>query len=148
MMVVLVGIGAFTLDFGVSYASTRRLQAASDAAALAAANVFADKTGSCATILATPAWTAAAASAASAIREDNRPGSTEASYSATCTTKGSIQVRYVSGGSTPTLLGGIFGHNGPYSATRPVTAIASEGAETMAVAGASCPRCCPPRSSR
>ena len=133
MMVVLVGIGAFTLDFGVSYASTRRLQAASDAAALAAANVFADKTGSCATILATPAWTAAAASAASAIREDNRPGSTEASYSTTCTTKGSIQVRYVSGGSTPTLLGGIFGHNGPYSTTRPATAIVSAPSEAIGV---------------
>jgi Flp pilus assembly protein TadG len=133
MMVVLVGIGAFTLDFGLSYASTRQLQTASDAAALAAANVFADKTGSCATILATPAWTAEAANAASAIREDNRPGSTEAGYTASCTAKGSIQVRYVSAGSTPNLLGGIFGHSGPYATSRPATAIVSAPSEAVGV---------------
>lgn len=133
MMVVLVGIGAFTLDFGMSYASTRQLQAASDAAALAAANVFADKPGSCATVLATPAWTAAAANAASSIREDNRSASTEASYSATCTAKGSIQVRYVSAGSTPTVLGGIFGHSGPYATSRPATAIVSAPSEAVGV---------------
>ena len=133
LLVVLVGIGAFTIDFGMSYASTRRLQAASDAAALAAANVFADKPGSCATILATPAWTAEAASAAAAIRADNRPGSTEAGYSATCTTKGSIQVRYTSAGSTPSLLGGIFGHSGPYDSSRPATAIVSAPSEAVGV---------------
>ena len=133
LMVVLVGVGAFTLDFGLSYASTRQLQTASDAAALAAANVFADKTGTCATILSTPAWTTEAATAASAIREENRSGSTEASYTATCTAKGSIQVRYVSAGSTPTLLGGVFGHSGPYSTTRPATAIVSAPSESVGV---------------
>ena len=148
LMPVLVGIGAFAIDFGMSYASTRQLQAASDAASLAAATVFGDKPGTCATILANPAWTAEAASAASAIRTQNRPGSTEATYTATCTAKGSIEVKYRSAGFTPSLLGGIFGHGNAYDTSRPATALVSApsqatGVRPYAVCGSQLPSVLP-----
>lgn len=124
LMVALVGIGAFTIDFGMSYASTRQLQTSADAAALAAADVYKTSRASCADMTADAALTASALSAADTIRAQNRPGSTRSSIVVSCVNGGkALQVRYVSAGSTPSFLGGIFGRSTPYDTTRPATAI-------------------------
>src|SRR5205823_3215709 len=49
LSVVLVGISAFTIDFGMSFVNNRQLQVASDASALAAAAAYGRSTGTCAT---------------------------------------------------------------------------------------------------
>ena len=76
MMVVLVGIGAFTIDFGLSYVSTRQLQTASDSAALAAASKYGQLPGSCAVLAADTATKASVEASVQTYREDNRPDST------------------------------------------------------------------------
>jgi Flp pilus assembly protein TadG len=47
MAVMLVGLASFTLDYGQAYAGKRQLQTATDAAALAAAAVYGQKSGTC-----------------------------------------------------------------------------------------------------
>lgn len=123
LSVVLVGIGAFTIDFGMAYTSTRQLQTSADSAALAAATYLKVQPGTCATIAASAAVTTAQTTA-DAIRLQNRPGSTRDSMQVTCVNSGkSLQVRYVSAGSTPSFLGGIFGHGQDYQASQPSTAL-------------------------
>lgn len=116
LCVVLLGFGAFSVDLGMSHVSTRQLQTASDAAALAAANVFKKSAGtSCSDIL--TAGSGAAASAAASIREANRPGSTQLQYSATCV-NGSIEITYESQGTTRRYFGGFVGRTTDYTTSR------------------------------
>ncbi|KRE57167.1 pilus assembly protein TadG-related protein [Phycicoccus sp. Soil748] len=124
LSVVLLGIGAFTIDFGMSYADTRQLQTSADAAALAAANYLKTQTGTCPTLVADASVINAARDKAEYIRTRNRPGSSVESMQVTCVDGNkSLQVRYVSGGSTPSFLGGIFGKSSPYTSSRPATAL-------------------------
>lgn len=121
LAVVMLGIGAFSIDLGLSYASTRQLQTASDAAALAAANVFKKSPGtSCSAVLA--AGSTGARAAADAIRLENRPASTRLAYDASCGTDGSITVTYRSQGTTPRFFGQFWGRTTDYTSDRTATA--------------------------
>ena len=124
LSVALVGLGAFTVDFGMSYAATRQLQTSSDAAALAAANYLKTQPGTCPTIVGTPSFISQAESTADTIRGQNHPDSNRDSMQVTCIDGNkSLQVRYVSGGSTPSFLGPIFGRSDAYQTSRPATAV-------------------------
>jgi len=123
LMVVLVGIGAFTVDFGVSYVSTRQLQTASDSAALAAATKYGQLPGSCAVLAADTAAKAAVQSGVTSYREANRPNSTGSITSVACSPDGkALDITYSSAGSTESFLGGVFGHSSGYNSTKSATA--------------------------
>lgn len=116
LMLVFLGLGAFSVDLGMSFADTRQLQTSADAGALAAANVLRGTSGTCSTVL-TAAQTTAG-STADSIRTQNRPASVRATYAATCTADGSIEVTYAARGTTPSFFGGVFGNNAGYTSTR------------------------------
>ena len=123
LMVVLVGIGAFTIDFGLSYVSTRQLQTASDSAALAAASKYGELGGSCATLAADTATKAVVQTSVQQYREDNRSQSTGSITSVACSPDGkALDITYNSAGSTPSILGGVFGNSGPYNSAKSATA--------------------------
>jgi hypothetical protein len=138
-------MGAFTVDFGMSYAATRQLQTASDAAALAAASVYKNTAGTCAALTANTSLVTAAEQAADSIRADNRPDSTRDSITVSCVNGGNaLQVRYVSRGTTPSFLGGIFGRTQGYETARPATALVTVpdkgiGVRPYAICGAQLP---------
>ena len=125
LSIVLVGLGAFTIDFGMKYTSTRQLQTSSDAAVRAAATYLKLQPGTCPTIVASSAVTTAQ-TAADTVREENRAGSTRDSMQVTCINSNkSLQVRYVSGGNTPTFLGGLLGRTQSYQTSAASTAVVS-----------------------
>ena len=115
-MTAFLGLGAFTVDLGMSFADRRQLQTSADAAALAAANVLRGTAGTCATVIA--GAQATAGTTADTIRDQNRPSSLRGTYGAACTADGSIEVTYASQGSTPSFFGGIFGWATGYTATQ------------------------------
>src|SRR6476661_1670102 len=84
LMLVLVGVGAFTIDFGVSYVSTRQLQVASDSAALAAASKYGELIGTCAELTANSAARTSVQTAVDAYRTQNRADSTGSITSVAC----------------------------------------------------------------
>lgn len=116
LMVVFLGIAAFTIDLGMSNISTRQLQTASDSAVLAAADVFKRTAGSSCSGVVSSGGTAAQA-AARAIRESNRPGSVEVTYAVQCV-NGSIEVTYTSQGTTSRFFGGFVGRTTDYTTQR------------------------------
>lgn len=123
LMVVLVGIGAFTVDFGMSYVSTRQLQTASDAASLAAASKYGELPGDCATLAADTATRASVQAAVQVYREDNRAGSTGSITSVACSPDGkALDITYSSAGSTASALGGIWGDADGHSSEKGATA--------------------------
>ncbi len=102
MTVVLMVISAFVIDLGMAYVSKRQLQTSSDAAALAAARVYADEPGNCATLAADGALLAEAQAAADDYRERNRPDSNQEEFDVGCNDEGELTVTYVSTGETAT----------------------------------------------
>ncbi len=74
LAVVIFGMAAFVVDFGIAYNSKRQLQTAADAGALAAAQVYKSQTGvPCATLLGNLTLKAQAQAAADKWAELNRP---------------------------------------------------------------------------
>jgi len=140
LSVVLVGIGAFTMDFGMSYVSTRQLQLSSDAAALAAGGVFAAVPGDCATMAANSTARTAAQAAADKLRMDNdgRASSIGSTISVNCNAQGTLDVTYSARGKTPALLGPIFGHSSDYVTSRSATATVSVSPQARAKPYALC----------
>lgn len=123
LMLVLVGIGAFTVDFGVSYVSTRQLQVASDSASLAAASKYGELNGSCATLAADASARASVQTAVQAYRTQNRADSTGSITSVACSPDNlSLDITYNSAGSTASFLGGIFGQTSDYNSAKSATA--------------------------
>jgi hypothetical protein len=123
LMVVLVGIGAFTIDFGMSYVSTRQLQTASDSAALAAASKYGELNGSCATLAGDSAARASVQTAVKNYRLENRAGSTGSITSVACSPDGkALDITYKSAGRTESALGGIFGQGNGYDTAKSATA--------------------------
>ena len=123
LMVVLVGVGAFTVDFGMSYVSTRQLQTASDSASLAAASEYSKLSGNCATLAADSATRATVQTSVDPYRLQNRGGSTGSITAVACSPDGkALDVTYKSAGSTDSALGGIFGRGNGYSSDRSATA--------------------------
>lgn len=113
LAVVLVGLAAFTLDFGRAYVSKRTLQNAADAGSLAAAAYYADKAGTC-TELTTGSQAAthesAARTKAEAIVGESRPGNTTfESFEVACNGDDELTVDVTLNGSTPVGIGGVFG---------------------------------------
>jgi hypothetical protein len=131
LSVVLFGLSAFAVDFGLAYNSKRNLQKAADAAALSAAteiirqskpsascaelvnqydanaNSLADKVGSVADQYATA----------------NRNDATRELLDVRCSLDGKrLEVAYVAAGVTPTLFGGVLGHSGDYEQSRSAVA--------------------------
>jgi Flp pilus assembly protein TadG len=109
LAIVLFGIAAFTVDFGMAYVSKRQLQTASDAGALAAASIYAQRTGDCEALSADGAAKTLAQTAADDIREENRPGSTGGTLDVGCGDNGALDVTYESEGDTDVLFGGLLG---------------------------------------
>ncbi|MGZ6770705.1 MAG: TadE/TadG family type IV pilus assembly protein [Mycobacteriaceae bacterium] len=124
MSIVLIGVSAFTIDFGMAYVNKRQLQIASDAASLAAAAAYGNASGTCATKTADTSLRATAETAADYVRDRNRPGATGSITSVSCTpdNKG-VQVQYSSTASTASVVGGIFGHTTGYSPAQSATAV-------------------------
>lgn len=123
LSVALIGISAFTIDFGMAYVNKRQLQVASDAAALGAAAVFGNATGTCAAKVANADLVASAQATADSLRDQNRPSAT-GTMTASCTPDGKgVQVTYSSTGSTPSVTGKIFGQTSGYTPSQSATAV-------------------------
>lgn len=109
---VLLGVSAFTVDFGRAYLSKRQLQNAADAGALAAASHYATQSGECSTMTGGAVGIAnknAARGKAAAIIADSRPGSTTiAQFDVECLS-GEVVVKVTLTGTTQVGLGGIYG---------------------------------------
>jgi hypothetical protein len=100
---------AFAVDLGVAYNSKRQLQTASDAAALGAAAVYAKFPGTCAQLVANPAYQAQAQAAANKYKTANLAGATGSTITATCNSQGELEVSYSATRSTETVFAKLIG---------------------------------------
>ena len=124
MATVLIGMMAFTVDFGMAYANKRQLQTAADAAALGAAGVFASSQKFACNEVLTDKYGAANTEATTKVTQ-NAPGTGTAAlttYSATCTDKG-IEVAATVTGTSPNFFGKILGKTDDYQVGRTATAV-------------------------
>ena len=112
LSVLLVGIAAFTVDFGRAYLSKRELQNASDAGALAGASFYADKSGDCLTLRDNTTYASQSQAIAAAIVQESRPGATLDLYEPECNPSGELVVTTSTTGSTQVAFGGVYGANG------------------------------------
>lgn len=108
LSVVLVGMAAFTVDFGQAYASKRQLQSGADAAVLAAAAQYADKVGDCVALDGNTAYEAVARADAEEILEEARPAASIVDWDVDCR-DGELYVATAVQGQTPGAFGGVFG---------------------------------------
>lgn len=108
LAVMLIGLTSFTLDFGQAYVSKRQLQTGADAAALAAAAVYASHQGSCDDLKALS--TTAAQAAADDVLAQNRIGATPGTLDVDCSPDGkSLDVSIDATATTPVTLGAVYG---------------------------------------
>ena len=121
---VLVGMAAFVVDFGMAYVSKRQLQTAADAAALAAASTFWDKTGTCTTLTSNATYKSAATTAAQSYVDTNRPGASMDSISFGCTS-GDLTVDVTTSATTNLAFGGLFVNNDGIDTARTAQAMLS-----------------------
>lgn len=114
MAVMLVGLASFTLDYGQAYAGKRQLQTATDAAALAAAAVYGQKSGTCAQ-LTDPADANYAANltqaqtAADTILKQNLVGAASMPISVGCNANQQVIVDVSATNQTGVTLGAVYG---------------------------------------
>lgn len=128
----LLVVAAFTLDFGVAYTSKQRLQEATDAGALAAAQVYKNRTGPCAVLAADPLLRAKAQAAADKWATQNRTGTDSGAIEVTCSGSG-LTVTLSAEGTSPVGLGQLAGVGSEIPLER--TAAATIGKSTTAVGG-------------
>jgi hypothetical protein len=128
LIVVMVGLGAFATDFGLAYTSKRNLQKGADAAALAAASEVIKRAGAQTCQQVESRWATDATfrnqltSVADSYAQENRPDATHDAMEVRCSSDGKrIEVLYTAGGTTPRLLGAVYG-TGDYTTSR--TAVA------------------------
>ncbi len=117
LTVVLVGMAAFVVDFGIGYTTKRNLQKAADAAALAAAGKIiqlASPTDTCSDIVSR--WNSdstfhnAVQSQADSIATQNISLSQPTAMTVQCSSDNlRVEVSYSNTGSSPSVFGGIFG---------------------------------------
>ncbi len=111
LLIILLGLTAFVVDFGMAYNNKVQLQISADAAALAAAVELKDRGASCPVVSA--ADTAAAQGAAASLMAENHPGATQVGLlGVTCTFpghNGKIVVSWENEATTDTVFGGIYG---------------------------------------
>ncbi len=105
LSVVLLLIAAFSVDFGMAYASKRQLQTAADSSVLAAAAVYAKYPGTCSTLVLNSSYKTEAQAAADSMRAQNRPGSAGSTLIPSCNAQGELQLTYEASGETPLSLG-------------------------------------------
>lgn len=125
-------VAAFTLDFGLAYTSKQQLQAATDAGALAAAQVYKGHTGPCNALALDPALKAAAQLAADKWAGENRPDSVGATIDVSCPASG-LTVTYSASGTSPVGLGQLAGVGSEIPIAR--TAAATIGKSVQSVGG-------------
>lgn len=112
VVILLLVISAFTVDFGQAYVSKRQLQSAADAGALAAAQVYKGQTMSCSQLLTNASLKNDAQSAADKWAQMNRPGAVGTSVVLGCDADGGLTVDYGTSGETPQVFGGLVtGHS-------------------------------------
>ena len=123
LLVVTVGIAAFTTDFGTAYVSKRQLQSSADAASLAAAQELGTYPGSCEAVATNSTARAAALVVAERYAAANRAGDRQRTdWKVACSADGrTIEVTYANSGSTPRFFGAIFGSDA-YVTSRTATA--------------------------
>ena len=138
LAVVLLGICAFTVDFGMAYATKRQLSSASDAAALAADAIYkADYKGLCTVpgndpnspVAANASVRAAAESAADSLFTQNYPRGTAADGTITdlsCMGTG-VQVTYQASGTSGSPFGRLLGGSGTITTAGTAAAAYSVG---------------------
>jgi hypothetical protein len=138
LVVVLVGISAFTVDFGMAYATKRQLSSAADAASLAADMVYkSDYKGLCTVpgndpnnpVAANANVRAAAEAAADSLFVQNFPGGTAADGSITnlaCNGTG-VQVTYTASGDSSSPFGPLLGGSGTITTAGTAAAAYSVG---------------------
>jgi Flp pilus assembly protein TadG len=122
LFVVLLGIGAFTADFGMAYVNKRQIQTAADAAALGAAGVYSTVPGAsgCSTVL-TNGMSAASAEAASKVAvNDNDAAPATHQFLPTCD-NGTLKVKVNAKTDSQSFFGRLFGKD-KYTVTRSATA--------------------------
>jgi Flp pilus assembly protein TadG len=123
--VLLFGLSAFAVDFGMAYNSKRDLQKAADAAALAAATELLDRAPAnfgCDDIVSMyndPTVQAAVDAVADHYAQANRTDAQRQLMQVQCSADDKrVEVTYEASGTTPTFFGGIFGHGGGYATGR------------------------------
>jgi Flp pilus assembly protein TadG len=102
LSVVLMVVGAFVIDLGMAYVSKRELQNASDSAALAAARLYAEESGTCLELAGDAALREQAQSAADDYRARNHPGSVAEEFEVACNGDGELEVTYAASAETQT----------------------------------------------
>lgn len=109
LLVVLLGISAFAMDFGLAYTYKRQLQTAADAAALAAASIYAEQPGDCLTLRGDSSLEAMALTAGHDVMVDNYRDAYVLVPAPPDCQDDRLEIEWTVAGSTQTGLGGIFG---------------------------------------
>lgn len=122
MFFVIIGISAFTVDFGGAFVVKRDVANGADAAALSAAKELSKNSGTCATIAINPASTLTAQTAADPYLTDNSPGAVRTNFNVACdVSQMNLLATYAGSNTSPRFFGGMFG-TGDYTVTRMATA--------------------------
>lgn len=125
MAVTLIGMSAFIADFGLAYANKRQVQTAADAAALAAAGVFAQAdvpSLTCAGMLAAGLTDAAAEAAAKVVQNESDTDPAVLTYPTPVCDGDRLVVRATVSDTSPEFFGGIFGQASGYEVEREAAA--------------------------
>jgi len=123
----------------------RQLQTSADAAALAAASVYAKYPGSCSQLIAKPAYKTEAQAAADDEALANESDRQTNPITLSCASDGSLEVTYSNTGATPSLFGKLAGVGSTITTGRTATAAdtvspgAATGVRPMAMCSASLP---------
>ena len=142
---ILCLMAGFSVDFGMAYNMKRQLQTSADAAALAAASVYAKYPGSCSQLIAKTAYKTEAQAAADSESLANQSARQTSPISVACTSDGSLSVTYSNSGATPSLFGKLAGVGSSITTARSATASetvspgAATGVRPMAVCSAALP---------
>jgi hypothetical protein len=137
LAVALIGMSTFIADFGLAYANKRQTQTSADAAALAAAGVFAqaDVTSlTCAEMLSAGRTAAAAEAAAKVVQNETDTTPAVLAYPTPVCDGDRLVVRTTVTDTSPQFFGGLFGQSGGYQIERQAAA-AVEVATTSGASG-------------
>jgi hypothetical protein len=123
LAVILLGLSAFTADFGMAYANRQMLQTSADAAAFGAAGVYSDRPASsgCSTLLSQGQAAAAAEAAAKVAANDNNAAPASHVFTPQCVDN-TLRIRVTASTNSPSFFGRLFGRN-DYAVNRSATAV-------------------------
>ncbi|MBY5162909.1 pilus assembly protein TadG-related protein [Salsipaludibacter albus] len=155
-LIVLLGISAFVVDFGLAYTNRRQLQTAADAAALAGALVYEGEPGSCIDLVTDPSLRGQAYARATTLMRENHAEATgpdPTSWTATCTPAGRVSVPWSVDDPVESGLSGVFGvtqvdTNASATASIPKGPINSTGLRPYAVCSSELPAALPSAALR